>query len=293
MFSSRIGRTRLRRSASPRPAAPGPCEATTRHPSSVSSTTDTVVLRRTHPRARNDQIRLASGVPVPIKLRSETHRSQMRPHSTRRAAHETARGGGVTQGLARDTRAPHPAWPSPPSARKLSMPLPLLLASLLPAPLLHGPHAPASAPSDHQAELALEVADMLGGCVVADVDPGRSGNEIVLASGSGAVILAFRSGEGWKTEIVFPAATAWRSRPRDTRAAWSCCARLLAPSLQACSSPIMRAFTTPQPGSWTAAPARSSWSVAWAGACSCSASARVERRFPGAPPGRAFDPRRA
>lgn len=62
----------------------------------------------------------------------------------------------------------------------------------------------AAAPSSHvTASIVFEVADSLGGCAVADVDPDRGGNEIVVTSGKGIVYVLYPGGElPWKSEIV-------------------------------------------------------------------------------------------
>ncbi len=61
------------------------------------------------------------------------------------------------------------------------------------------------APSEHSAAIALEVADKLDGCAVGDLDPAHAGNEIVVTSGKGAVLVVRREGEGWTHELAWHA----------------------------------------------------------------------------------------
>jgi hypothetical protein len=63
---------------------------------------------------------------------------------------------------------------------------------------------PVSPASPHTATIAFEVADALGGCAVADVDPGANGREIVVTSRKGVVFVISRGADGaYSSEVVF------------------------------------------------------------------------------------------
>lgn len=61
------------------------------------------------------------------------------------------------------------------------------------------------APGEHSAAIALEVTDKLNGCAVGDLDPAHAGNEIVVTSGKGAVLVVRRAGDGWTYELALDA----------------------------------------------------------------------------------------
>jgi hypothetical protein len=63
-----------------------------------------------------------------------------------------------------------------------------------------------AAQSGHSAAIVLEVTDKLVGCAVGDVDPAHPGNEIVVTTGKGAVLVVRRDGSGWVHDVAYQAA---------------------------------------------------------------------------------------
>lgn len=57
----------------------------------------------------------------------------------------------------------------------------------------------------HSAEIALEIDDRLDSCAIADLDPARAGNEIVVSTSRGPVLVLHREGETWRHELAFDA----------------------------------------------------------------------------------------